>query len=50
LILSETDLIAILIALGGSLTMLIVFFRNNYQLRKENYLLKQKINSLKPPF
>jgi hypothetical protein len=40
MILETGDIIAIIIALSGSLFMLTLFFRQNYLLRRENLELK----------
>lgn len=50
IVLLETDLIAITIALVGSVATIAILFRNNYLLRQENIALRNRLRSSNPPF
>jgi hypothetical protein len=44
--LTNLDLIAIIIALGGSVTVMCLFWKQNIQLTKQNRFLRNRIKEL----
>ena len=45
--LTNWDLLAIIIALGGSITVMILFWKQNIALTKENYRLRNELRKSK---
>ena len=45
--LTNADLFAIIIALGGSLTVMCLFWKHNAELTKENYRLRNELRKAK---
>jgi hypothetical protein len=45
--LTNWDLIAIIIALGGSITVMCLFWKQNAELTKENYRLRNELRKAK---